>query len=100
MTTENSRKGDRRVQSNSWLAKLMTVENLITWTGLVVTGAIAYTNVVARVSAVEQADKAQIQQIDEIENKLDTTKSTVIRLEANVGSIKEDVGWIRNKLDK
>lgn len=88
------------MQSNSWLARVITLENFVTWTGVAVAGAFAWANLTNRVAAVEQADKVQIAQIDGLEKKLDSTSSTVIRLDANVGAIKEDVNWIRNKLDK
>lgn len=91
---------DRRQKSNSWVVAVLTRENLLLAASLIILGSVAWTQAISRLEAVENAvltqkQQAAIKQAEEME-----VAKSIVRLEADVRNIRQDITWIRQRMDK
>lgn len=91
---------DRRQKSNSWVITVLTRENVLLAASLIILGSVAWTQAISRLEAVENAVLTQKQQtaIKQAE-EMEVAKS-IVRLEADVSNIRQDITWIRQRMDK
>lgn len=91
---------DRRQKSNSWVTTVLTRENVLLAASLIILGSVAWTQAISRLEVVENAVLTQKQQtaIKQAE-EMEVAKS-IVRLEADVSNIRQDITWIRQRMDK
>lgn len=91
---------DRRQKSNSWVTTVLTRENVLLAASLIILGSVAWTQAISRLEVVENAVLTQKQQtaIKQAE-EMEVAKS-IVRLEADVRNIRQDITWIRQRMDK
>lgn len=96
----DQRTGDRRVPSNWTILKSMTFEHLVTVASFAIGGAILWTQMVAKVEALETRVANQESQLQKIEDVIPPLNTNLTVVSTKLDVVQDDLKWLRTELTR